>query len=85
MRSSSFSSHVAETSTTTWGESKDVRVLTCAFALAAFPTSSREATNRVPNFYGGQRVPRRVNVQTTVSYRCPSTLGKRFGEQIKAA
>ena len=61
------------------------RVLTCAFALAAFPALSQEVPNRVPNFYGGQRVPGTVNVQTTVSLSVPIDAGRDGGEQIKAA
>ncbi len=62
------------------------RVLTCAFALAAFPALSQEVPNRAsPNFYGGQRVPGTVNVQTTVSLSVPVESGQEAGEQIKAA
>ncbi|MBB4167081.1 hypothetical protein [Rhizobium sp. BK538] len=61
------------------------RVLTCAFALAAFPALSQEVPNRVPNFYAGQRVPGMVNVQTTVSLSVPVEAGQETGEQIKAA
>ena len=61
------------------------RVLTCAFALAAFPALSQEVPNRLPNFNGGQRVPGMVNVQTTVSLSVPVEAGQETGEQIKAA
>jgi len=61
------------------------RVLTCVFALAAFPALSQEVPNRVPNFYAGQRVPGMVNVQTTVSLSVPVEAGQETGEQIKSA
>lgn len=61
------------------------KVLTCAFALAAFPALSQEVLNRAPNFYGGQRVPGTVNVQTTVSLSVPVDAGQESGEQINAA
>ncbi|OWV83490.1 hypothetical protein ATY81_20545 [Rhizobium sp. R72] len=61
------------------------KVLTCAFAFAAFPALSQEVLNRAPNFYGRQRVPGTVNVQTTVSLSVPVDAGQESGEQIKAA
>ncbi|KRB51891.1 hypothetical protein ASE04_10230 [Rhizobium sp. Root708] len=61
------------------------KVLTCGFALAAFPTLSQDVPNRMPNFYAGQRMPGMVNVQTTVSLSVPVDAGKDNSEQITAA
>ncbi|KQV66250.1 hypothetical protein [Rhizobium sp. Root1220] len=61
------------------------RVLTCGFALAAFPALSQDAPNRMPNFYAGQRMPGMVNVQATMSLAVPVEADKDTAEQINAA
>ena len=68
-----------------WSMKVSAKVLTCAFALAAFPALSQEVPNRAPNFYAGERALGTVKVQTTMSLSVPVEVGQEIGEQIKAA